>query len=297
MDDRGTGERPSDAETSDRLTDAVELVSHETRAEILIALANRHRESPRNPTLQFSDLRERVGHDDPGNFNYHLQRLTGELVEGTDGGYELSDVGHQLVGALLSERYDPEAELERLDADLSCILCDRTTTVSYANGLLWVECEGDHSLTMNVGPEVLTDHSVGEAVNVALWKSQLEMRLTIEGLCPVCDGQMSGGLDAERYDEPPVFYEAVCDRCGLSHRHVVGGCVLDHPVVVSLCYDHGLDVREDAQEILSEHVGQAEVLDEDPLRVEVDVSVGDEAVTLELDEDGEAVRVEESDGN
>lgn len=297
----GADEQPADGERSvdadERLTDAVELVSHEARAEMLVALANRHREAPQEPTLGFAELRKRVGHDDPGNFNYHLQRLTDGLVEKTDEGYELSDVGHQLVGALLSERYDPETELQLPDAELSCVLCDRTATPSYVDGMLRVECAGPHSLAMNVGPEVLTDRRVEAAVNVALWKSQLETRLTVEGICPVCDGATHGGLEPGRGDEEPaVVYRAVCDRCGCSYRHVVGGCVLDHPAVVSLCYDHGLDVREDAQQVLADHVGTPAVLDDDPMRVAVEVSVGGDALTLELDETAAVVSVDECAG-
>ncbi len=287
--DSGTG----GSGTRDRLTDVVELVNHETRAAILVALADRHREAPRHPALRFSELRERVGHDDPGNFNYHLQRLTGELVERTDDGYELSEVGHRFVGTLLSGKYDPDVELAVPDVEFECLVCGGVAAVAYADGTFRVECEGDHSLRVDVSPSVVTDRSVETAVNVALAKGQFETRLTIEGFCPLCGGRTSGGLETSDFEHADALYAAVCERCGVWVQNTAGGCVLDHPAVVSLCYDHGLDVREDAHEVLTDHVGPAEVREEDPLRVEVVVSVGDDAVVLELDETAEVVDVTE----
>lgn len=50
--------------------------------------------------LSFSDLRCRVGVSDSGQFNYHLHRLRGRLVEKSDGGYVLTPAGRQAAVAI-----------------------------------------------------------------------------------------------------------------------------------------------------------------------------------------------------
>lgn len=285
----------NNTEIDDRLTDAVELVSHETRARILVVLAIQQREAPRNSTLRFSELRARVGHEDPGNFNYHLKRLMDGLVRQTETGYRLSDVGHRFVAALLSGQYDPDLTLELPGVETLCLLCDSMADVSYADGTLRVDCESGHSFRGDVGPDIVTGHPVEEALDIALLMSQFDTRLVIDGICPSCNGQTSGGLEPTEKDERPVIYTATCNRCGLLLRNTVGGCVLDHPAVVSLCYEHGLDVREDVWEIMTHHVGVPSLLNDDPIRVEIEVSINDDTLVLGLDQAAQVVRVNESD--
>ncbi|QAU14020.1 hypothetical protein EKH57_15640 [Halorubrum sp. BOL3-1] len=85
----------------------LDLLSHDVWADILAALADRISERPHGETLRFAELRKRIGHDDPGNFNYHLKRLVGTFVEKTDEGYRLSDIGQRLVAVCRSGRFDP----------------------------------------------------------------------------------------------------------------------------------------------------------------------------------------------
>lgn len=286
--DRGRGGRVTDdpataTEFRDRVTDAVALVSDETRAGILVALATSHREAPRSPTLRFSDLRRRVGHDDPGNFNYHLKRLTGGLVRKTDDGYRLSDVGQRFVGTLLSGRFDPAADVAVSDVELPCLVCGGPVVASYERGLLRVACEADHEFRANVGPSMLADRSVEEAVRVALQRSLFEWRSAAEGVCPLCDGPTSVEVESRDPSEPPVVYRAICRRCGLLLHNTADGCVLDHPAVVSLCYEHGIDVRTDTWTALADHVGPSELVSDDPLRVDVEVAVDGESLVGSLD--------------
>lgn len=269
-----------------RLTDAVELVSHETRARILVVLADRQREAPGEP-LRFSELRRRVGHDDPGNFNYHLDRLAGRLVDTVDGRYRLSIVGQRFVATLLSGRFDPDADPDLPAGGVDCPICARPATVSSEDATLRLDCEVGHTFVPNVGAEVAAGRSAEDALRIALARTRTEMRLAIDGVCPFCEGKMTGGLEVEPNDDIPAGFVATCKRCGLGIQNTVGGCVLDHPAVVALCYEHGIDVREDALTVLTDHVEEPVLLDEEQPRVEVTVSVDGEAVTLVLDENGE----------
>ncbi|WP_327050919.1 winged helix-turn-helix domain-containing protein [Halomicrococcus gelatinilyticus] len=273
------------------LTGGIELLNHEVRAEILLALAERMQEHPRDATLRFSELRDRVGHDDPGNFNYHLKRLSGAFVEKTDAGYRLSDVGHHFVAVLLSGRFDPDRRREFPDTETSCPVCGAPSTVTYEDGSLRTVCEDDHTMVLNVGPELLDSHSVIEALDVAMRRSLWEARSTMDGVCPYCDGQTSGTVTRYPGEPVPILYEWTCDRCGVFLQNSAGGCVLFHPAVVGFCYQHGVDVFQRTWEVLVENVETAAVCSADPLRVQVAVSLEGERLELTLDDSATVVDV------
>lgn len=77
--------------------EAFDLLGDETRLAILRALADRQRECPDEPSLTFTELRERAGVGDSGLFNYHLEKLVGRFVRDTGEGYELGYAGRQVV--------------------------------------------------------------------------------------------------------------------------------------------------------------------------------------------------------
>lgn len=77
------------------LATTFDLLGDETRLRIVRALAAADPEPRR-----FSDLRARVGTADTGRFNYHLNRLRGDLVEKTDEGYVLTPAGRRLAGVV-----------------------------------------------------------------------------------------------------------------------------------------------------------------------------------------------------
>lgn len=273
------------------LTEGIELVSHGVRAEILLALAERMRERPRDETLQFAELRDRVGHDDPGNFNYHLKRLLGTLVEKADEGYRLSDVGHHFVAVLRSGRFDPGRQREFPEAETSCPVCGAPSTVTYEDGSLRTACENDHTWMLNVGPELLDSHSVIDALNVATRRTLWDAKSTMDGVCPYCEGQTSETVTLFPREPVPVLYEWTCNKCGVFLQNSAGGCVLFHPAVVGFCYQHGVDVFQHTWEILVENVRTATVCSEDPLRVQVSVSLEGERLELTLDDSATVVDV------
>jgi DNA-binding transcriptional ArsR family regulator len=64
-----------------------ELLSDETRVRIVSEL------SAAAGSLRFSTLCDRVGVQDTGRFNYHLERLRGSLVAKGEEGYVLTETG------------------------------------------------------------------------------------------------------------------------------------------------------------------------------------------------------------
>ena len=79
---------------------AFELLGEETRLRIIDALYTANR-ADSEEAVRFSQLREAVGVQDTGQFNYHLNRLLGTFVIRTDDGYVLSSAG-EAVGRLLA---------------------------------------------------------------------------------------------------------------------------------------------------------------------------------------------------
>jgi len=277
--------------TEGTLTDAIGLVNHDVRAAILVALADHQRDHPREPVLRFSELRERVGHDDPGNFNYHLKRLVGSFVEKREEGYQLSDVGHHFVAVLHSGRFDPDLRREFPDADATCLVCGGASTVTYEDGALQVVCEEGHASVLNVGPELLGHLSPRAALDVATRRTLLEAKSTMDGVCPHCEGATEGPTTRFPGDPIAVIYEWACERCGALLQNDAGGCVLYHPAVVGFCYRRGVDVFEDAWTALAEHVEDGRVVDEDPPRVRVTVALAGDRLELTLDDHAAVVDV------
>lgn len=267
------------------LTTAIELVSHEVRADILIELARQQRDHPDDQTLRFSELRDRVGHDDPGNFNYHLKRLVGTLVERTEAGYRLSDVGHRFVAVLRSGRFDPDVSKQFPEYEPPCLFCDDRMAVEYEDGLLRTACENGHESRLNVGPELLDDRPIEGVLNAALCRSLLEGRAFLDGICPFCDGPTTGGLRRISDGPVPVAYDGHCERCGALLHNTVGGCVLFHPAAVSFYHRHDLDVFQQAWTAMATTVGDPTVLEEEPLRVSIELAIDDGILELELDRD------------
>ena len=82
-----------------------ELLGHEARVEVFEALCEAERSAGTDRPdgahrLAFSALRARASVDDSGRFAYHLERLTGVLLDRTDDGYALTATGRTLCRAL-----------------------------------------------------------------------------------------------------------------------------------------------------------------------------------------------------
>lgn len=275
----------------DTLGANVQLVSHQVRADILVALAAHQRESPDEP-VGFAALRRRVGHDDPGNFNYHLSQLRGNLVEKTDEGYRLSTVGQHYVALLVSGRFDPDEIREFPAVETACPVCSAESSVEYEDGLLRTTCREGHESRLTVGAELLEEWSVEETLSIALRRNLFEAKSAIEGVCPYCEGTTDGRFEQTDSGVPPVRYEGGCERCGMTLQNTAGGCVLFHPAVVSFCYRREVDVYQRAWEVMTAHVETVSVEREDPLRVGVKLVVDGDSLEMTLDRSAAVTGVE-----
>jgi len=299
----------------ERPTEAFELLGNETRLAILVALWEQIEPFSGDAAVSFSDLRDSVGTTDSGQFNYHLERLTGHFVESTEAGYELSEAGRTIVRSVISGAGIEEPTLEPEAVDTTCTLCGGGVEVAYENGWVYVRCtecdglwnEGDdgrtgHLAKFSLDPAGLTGRSA-EKIYAAAWvRSFRKLYSMIEGVCSSCSGPVECRLD----DCDDHDHEGVCSNCGRRTRVVarfhctvckewaqttLGGVVKYHPAVVAFCYERGLELQygfNDLQHIEARLQGTASTVErvsEDPLRVRVTTEMDGDSIAVELDED------------
>lgn len=117
------------------------VLDSEIRLAILDALYDRTVEpGPFSGEASYSSIKESVGIDDSGRFNYHLDRLTDEFVLKFGNAYRLTERGREIVRlrrtGTLTE--DPQVAPKRIDS--SCYLCGEQIEVFYANGFIITQC-------------------------------------------------------------------------------------------------------------------------------------------------------------
>jgi len=117
--------------------EAFKLLSDRTRLELLEALWETHDPMDSSP-MPFSDLRERVSADDPGQVHYHLDRLTEHFVRHSEEGYELREAGKRIVRMLLSGTALDDPEIEPVEVDMSCPYCGGQVLYSSRDGWRYV---------------------------------------------------------------------------------------------------------------------------------------------------------------
>lgn len=286
---------------SEDVSDAFAALGDETRVNILAALVEARRENPREPGVAFSDLRERVGVEDSGRFNYHLGKLRGRFVESDDGVYELTAAGNDVVGAILAGRYDEDVAMEPRSLDASCPLCDAAVTARYEDDRLRVECDETHSLLVTpVPPAAAANRTVEALLSFATRTTYAWLDLVTDGICSECYGEVTGEIrEIEDGDDalPTYGYHTECERCGFVTGSTVSVAVLRHPAFVAFCHDHGVEltgrlpwtlhgvVDDDTERVDDE----AEAVDDDTERYETTFRLDDEVFVATLTASGDVV--------
>jgi hypothetical protein len=296
--DAGADDDPAETVVVERLDpeESFELVAHETRLGTLREL------NDTDGPLAHSELRERVGVDDPGGFNYHLQKLDGTFVRGNEEGYELTAAGRRVVGAVLSGGYTAALSGDAIAMDADCMHCGGPLETRFREDQVYVACtECDVEVNdVEAPPGVFEDYDRAAVPAVVDSWVKRHISLSEYGFCPRCDGRLDERLvRADAADVPDglgdipvavvVHYD--CRRC--SHRRyamlpAVGAL---HPAVVGFHYDHGINLRETSfRELDWLEMGIASVVETDALVAEFDVTLDDETLTVAFDESVSLVR-------
>lgn len=303
------------AETTDDSTlppdEAFAVLGNETRIQILQSLGEA------DEPMGFTELRDRVGMRDSGQFNYHLNQVVGHFVRQTDDGYELRQPGIRVIEAILSGAVTGAPEMESTSIDVPCIYCGGGTEVSYRQErLLWrcIECAGAYadreatSEAFGTLPTGTIDLAYLPAAGVAgrtplemleasdIWSAAEDVALT-NGVCPRCSGTVEDELTVcEKHDNG----DGVCDRCHtrrgvtVSSRctncgHTTQGTLLFQlmadPAFRSVFDSRGVDVIATPLEEMSAFgIEDYEVLETEPFRARITHIVDGDEVSLIVDD-------------
>lgn len=103
--------------------EAFALLGNETRVGILQALWDAFESGKGDNALPYSELFEQVDIRDSGDFSYHLEKLTGPFVRGSDEGYELKQTGINVVRAIVAGTMINDPEFGPTRVDIACPIC------------------------------------------------------------------------------------------------------------------------------------------------------------------------------
>jgi hypothetical protein len=303
------------------------LLANETRLGILLALWEAYDPLAEDNAVSFTELRDRVGLRQGGQFNYHLDKVVGRFVRKTDDGYELRRTGLILVQSIIAGTGMEAPTLDPTEIDDTCEYCGAPTAITYENVYVYrvcTECQGwatpnDHHPSGALSgwtfePTGLSGRTVEEVFAASTIRTFGWIAMRFEGLCPMCSGAVEWTLDICEEHEPAsdgrcptcgrsdaVLAREACTVCKSAGAGSPGIKILFHPAVVSFFYERGVDVGftgdtdfDDAIRILNlaEEFGE-EVLSVDPPRVRVTVSHGGDEIHLLLDEDMNVLDVTE----
>lgn len=247
----GDGESEADRDPID--SDAIDpdeafhLVGHEARVEMLLALAR----APGH-ALTFSELRDRVGVRDSGQFSYHLSKLVGRFVDHEGDAYELLYAGHRVVDAIRSGVFHERVDFDSAQLDANCFECESPLVFEYTGHVAAVRCPSCESTLVEYpfDPGGVADRSVAEVAEAFDRRTRGTWNLARSGVCPTCAGTVTSRLVAEPRNsedhyaaDHPVVAFLDCRQCSFFSNVPVGGTLLSHPAVVSHFYERGVDLR------------------------------------------------------
>jgi hypothetical protein len=275
------------------LEDVFGLVANDIRLEILHTLWDVYTDdpAPEPEPVQFSTLKERVGVRDSGQFHYHLDALVPQFVTHHEEGYTLTYAGARIVGATVSGIYtDTDVTLD-VPAVGECRNCEGTLGLRYEQGHAVVDCDSCETTRIMSAPPILVGaHDIEGNPDLLGHFTMIQLQQTMRGFCYLCSGPVEptvpeSSLDSEADASGDVRVAHECTECGAPFYTSATTAVLDHPAVVSLLHDAGIDYREIPSWAIGKTLDAEEhVRDDNPVRVEVTVTVDDAELTLLLDE-------------
>ncbi len=191
--------------------EAFGVLGNETRMGIIQELAGV------DGPLPFSELRDRVGVRDSGQFNYHLGQLEGHFIRKSETGYELRQAAHRVVEAVLSGTVTVSARLEQAVIDAPCPFCGSAIEMSYREERMLLrcpECPGAYSGIKSTSAAFPTlPHG-----SLALYY------LPSAGLADRSRREMLDAVMSWTYSEHLTIDEEVCPRCSAKFEFSIAVC-------------------------------------------------------------------------
>lgn len=267
--------------------DAFQLLANETRLKILYALWN----AP-EWTATFTELKEAVGMRDSGQFQYHLNELSGTFVRKTDDGYTHLAGGIALYRAMLGSVTGPES-VAPIPLDTTCSTCGVPLVLQYEHQVFDARCPDCEETASNApflraGLENRSNEDRATAFDA--WTRRL-VALLRDGVCPWCASTVTHDFSAVEGDGTgsegdEIHITHTCDRCGGFLRTTPVENVIEHPAVVAFCYERGLDSTAIPHWEAAEYAAEeTRLVSDDPVEVRITIRLAGDELTLSLDEE------------
>lgn len=288
------------AEESDECiqpAEAFAIVGNETRLNILEALWDADEEK-----VSFSDLHEAIGIYDSAQFNYHLNRLTGDYVRKTNEGYELRTAGKKVIRAIVAGSFNAHPRLEPFETGDGCTQCGDPLVASYEDEMLSVECRtcGYGHGKYSFPPGGLQNRTNEEVLDAFDHRTRHFHCLAKDGVCPECGGPTTATVVREGSCclGTDLSVEYVCGHCEHSLCSTVGLSLLDQSPVISFYRDHGIDLGSKRYWQLEWCVSDdpVTVQSKSPWSIDVEITLGDEKLRVTLDGDMNVVESQRAKG-
>ena len=300
---------------------AFAILGNGTRLEIIKALWELY--DPDNPanvvkfselydsdaSVPFSELYDRVGYGDTGNFNYHLEQLVGHFVRRTDSGYELTQAGFEVAQSVITGTVREHPDFDTSEIEQACPRCGASIVTDYENHHLTVSCSrcagiwqnstGEEGVlfTLPLPPTGLSSRTPEQAFHATLAFNLTRIQSFISGVCPDCSSAVEQSLDVCESHEPrddggcpqchrqhAVEVSEVCRQCKAVARGPLTIAILAHPAVTAFYYDHGIEHRFASWETFRRAQSvEEEILETEPLRIRATVPYESDRLRLTLD--------------
>lgn len=313
-----SGEDPPADERGDlAATEAFELLAHETRMAAMRALWEA------GEPLRFSEIADRAGIADTGNFNYHFGKLAGHFVRKDDERYGLTRSGRQAMTAVIAGDVTERPAFDPVTVDESCPYCGARIELHHDADVLRVLCSscsgtfrGERQTlqgrpnpsgtitTFAFPPAGLRDRDPGSILDAALMRLTARFRQMGDGLCPDCAGPVARTVTVcDDHDDAGLcetcrsrFVGLVthrCDTCRTAHSGILALVGLTDRRVRQFFHDHDRDLVDPSWDSAQAFLGAEERLrSADPVDYEATWTIDGDALSMRVDGEGRLVDVE-----
>ena len=274
--------------------------------------------------VAFTELEERTSVD-TDNFHYHLDQLVGHFVRRTEDGYELRYAGEEVVRAIVAGAITEGVSLEPIEIDSRCPYCGSSVVLQYLDERLTARCTGcggvvrddalPHGtiLSYSFPPAGVMGRSPEALLEAAHVLYDAKVTAMLDGVCPECAATVDHSLvwcDAhdpgddgicETCDSRfAVWTVHACEHCGYERQFVPWFKLLAEPAVIVFFREHSdFDQSIPFSKLTWRNAPYVRsisqtVVSTDPLRIRVDMPLGDAELSVTVDEDLEIVEMERS---
>lgn len=313
--------------TGDEVAEAFKSLGNDTRLAILVALWEAKDPTPiaseaSEPMVPFSELRERVGTRDSGQFNYHLDQLVGPFVEQTETGYSLTESAEQILCAVFAGTLRDHAGIEGEPIDATCNRCGEPMVIDYTDDILierCTSCEGlfqapDDPRGINRKvyrpPAGLLHRTPEEFHRHGNTWTRHRLYSMLEGVCPDCTGAVTTSIhvcEDHNADDGTVcetcgsLWEIlmlfVCDVCKYETMTPAFSPLFTEIAVNAFFYERGIDTEarydaSDSKEVF-DAIKQMAVTAEEPLEITVEIELAGDRLEATLDDEARVIDVTE----